>query len=365
MDVVVFTECPTEDYYRALMYLHEQGKIELQFRDSRSFYLVFLKIYSSFSFLRKIGHRFFSKPLQVEKKITWEEIFSSVSAYFILPFTSKKLVTLFAPYSSISLYLFFLKFMKKDLIFMTSWPYWNGKDAAYSGNVLTRFFWRVFLKDIHAVTVSETARKGLLAYTSHVTQIPHAVDMRTFYPGEKKKHFQVLYVGRMIPEKGLKELLDVAASLPEISFVFAGGGSFASELEKVHLKNVSYLGVVRDRKRLAQLFRESHVFVLNSYKVLGWEELYGIVLLEAMASGTAVISTDCVGPKEIVHTEFGILIPQHSPQKLKDILVRCAKEEKLLEAMGRNGRKFAEAAYDVEKLSALWYEVLMGKIFKS
>ena len=226
-----------------------------------------------------------------------------------------------------------------------------------------KFYWDLFLRDLPIVTISATAKKNLEKYSSHVVQIPHAVDLKIFFPG-KKKTFQVLFVGRIIPEKGIVGIIDAAKELKDIPFVFVGSGSAVPLVRDCGLSNVSYLGEIRDRDKLAQLFRESSVFVLNSYRIPGWEELYGIVLLEALASGTALISTDCVGPKEIVKKEFGFLIPQKDAHALKERIEWCSTHKKEVTAMGLAGRTFVEEHYDIEKLSTKWEEVLHRKAYK-
>ena len=118
MDVLIFTECPTQDYYRALFHLEKKGKAKIRFLDSRTLYLFFLKLYSSSALLRKIGHRYFGKPLDIDKKVRWKDVWRSFSGYFLLPFTEKKIIALFAPYHSISFYLYFLKLLGKDIVFM-------------------------------------------------------------------------------------------------------------------------------------------------------------------------------------------------------------------------------------------------------
>ncbi len=354
MKLVIFTECPTEDYYRALLYLRKKG-VSVRFVDSRSFYLLFLKVYSSFSFLSRFGNRYFGKPLKV-KKIYWKEVFVSFISYLTLPFTREKIIALFAPYYPVSLYLIFLSFLGKDITFMTSWPYW-GEEYVHKAKFFSQFFWKRFLTRRKIVTISATAKKSLEKYSSSVVQIPHAIDLKTFTPGKKKK-FQVLFVGRIIPEKGISGILDVAKELQNIPFVFVGNGSAVPLIQEYSLENVSYLGEIRDREKLAQLFRESSVFVLNSYAIHGWEELYGIVLLEALASGTMVISTDCVGPKEIVLSDFGFLIKQKDTHVLKEKIQWCYMHQKEVLAMGLKGRKFIEEKYDIEVLSKKWKDIL-------
>ena len=352
MKVVVFTECPTRDYFRGILEL----KPNVRFIDSRSFYLLFLKFYSEFYFLRIIGSKF-GKPLEV-KKVSWNEVFWSFFGYIYLIFTSKKVVALFAPYSWIAVYLFFIRSLGTKIVYMTSWPYWNEKDYVFKPNKIKLFFWRKFLKNIKCVTISKTAENSLKKFTLNVVQIPHAVDLNLFKVGKKNKKFRVLFVGRIIKEKGIQGILNVASSLKDIEFVFVGSGGYVDNVKNCNLKNVVYLGEVRDREKLAEIFASASVFVLNSYKIPGWEELYGIVLLEALASGTCVISTDCVGPKEIVKKEFGFLISQKNDKELKEKIEFLFKNKELVEKMGLKGRKFIEDNYDINVLSQKWDDVL-------
>ncbi len=358
MEVVVFTECPTRDYYRGLVYLEKEGKIKLEFRDSRVLYLLFLRIYGQFLFLRKIGSKYFGKPLNVKRPCIIDDVIPSIKAYLTLPFTKKKVVVLFAPYSWMVVYLLFLKVMRRDVVYMTSWPYWDGKDCVHKATWFKVYLWKKFLKGVSTVTISRTGKENLLRFNRKVVQIPHGVDLSLFYPGEKRVKFSVLYLGRMVKEKGVEGLLEVAKSLPNIEFTFVGSGNMVDKVKDCGLSNVVYLGEIRDRERVAQLFREHHVFVLNSYKVDKWEELYGIVLLEAMASGVSVLSTDCVGPKEIVKEEFGFLVRQKDEEGLKEKLEFFYENPERVEEMGSKGREYAEKNYDVKSLALKWYEVL-------
>ncbi len=352
MEVLLFSECPTRDYYRALIHLEKQGKINLKFIDSRLIYLCFLFIYSRVGFLRKLGARF-GKPLNV-KEVPFRTIIDSFIGYFRLLVTGKKIVVLFAPYGIMGVYLSLLKLLNRDMVFMTSWPYWDGSRYVHKG---FKVFWKYFLKGVEVVTISETAKNNLKSFTTKSVQIPHSVDLDTFQVG-RKQGFKVLFVGRLIEEKGLKDIVKFAKKLKDVEFVFVGGGPLASYFESLDMDNVSYLGVVRDRKKLARIFSSASVFVLNSYAVDGWEELYGIVLLEALAAGTMVIGSDCVGPKEIISSEYGILVKQKSYSQLLKAVKWCRDNPKKVKAMGKKGRKFVESKYDVEDLAEKWYGVL-------
>jgi len=352
----VFTEAPTKDYFRSLIYLENKGKAKLEFIDSRIIYLIGLRLYYTFGFLRWFGNKFFDKPLDV-KRVCLMGVLKSFSYYFRMLFTDRIIVALFAPYSWISIYLFLLKKLGRKVVYMSSWPVWDGSYYVHKPNFIKLYFWNKFLVNIPIVTVSETAKNNLSKYSNNILQIPHSVDINLFKTGVKNKKFTVLYVGRMIKEKGIRDLLEVAKELVDIEFIFIGKGKIEDEVKNCGFNNVKYLGFI-DHKDLPKLYASSHVFILNSFKTSKWEELYGIVLLEALSCGTTVISTDCVGPKEIVSKDVGILITQRNKDVLKKAIVYAFKNKVKINLMGKRGRKLVEGKYNVEDLSKKWDEFL-------
>ncbi|MFH1209736.1 MAG: glycosyltransferase, partial [archaeon] len=192
----------------------------------------------------------------------------------------------------------------------------------------------------------------------NIIQIPHSVDTLTFKPGKKSKRFTVLYVGRLIEEKGISDILKLAKELNYIEFKFVGFGPLENKIKKSNLKNVKLIAYIKDNKKLALIYNSSSIFVLNSYAIPKWEELYGLVILEALASGTPVIATDCVGPKEIIKSDFGFLIKQKDIKTLKEKILVLYSKRDLISKMGKAGRKFIENNYKTEITSKKWYNLL-------
>jgi glycosyltransferase involved in cell wall biosynthesis len=112
---------------------------------------------------------------------------------------------------------------------------------------------------------------------------------------------------------------------------------------------VKLVGIKRGEE-LAELYRKALFFVLSSD-----EEGLAIVILEAMASGLSVVSTDCGGPATAVEDgKSGLLTPVGDAQALAAAMERLLKDEELREKMGRAGRRIA-----VERFSL----AAVGKIF--
>lgn len=335
MKLTIYTECPTEVYFKPLMYLEEQGKIELEIIDARLLYLPLLKL------------KLFLKG---EKK---EYIKGSVIKSWIAPLKllfSEKILLGFGPYSNAVYYLLFLKLIGKDLIYYTSWPHWNEKRGK-SNWFWNRFLWRIFLKKIKIVGVNNACSR----YLDNVKVISHSVDTELFKP--EKKRLNVLYVGRLEKEKGVLDLLTLSKEFKDVTFTFVGNGKMKNLVKG---ENVEYLGEIWDRKKLAKVFNKSSIFILNSYKTKNWEEVFGLSALEAMSSGLAVIATDSIGPKEVITDgEDGLLIPQRNINALRDRLNLLIKDKKLREKLGKNGRKTALEKYDIKKISEKWYRFLL------
>lgn len=328
MELTIYTDCPTEVYFQPLKHLEGQNKLKLEIIDSRFLYLIYLKIKG-----RK--HEYIKSNIL-------KSIFSPLTLLF-----KKKIMLGFAPYSSVVYYLLFLKLLRKDLFFYTSWPNW-GEKRGRNNFILNRLAWRLFLNNIKKVGINKATTKNL----DNIEVIPHSVDTLLFKPSKKGKKVGVLYVGRLEEEKGVLDILRLSSEFNDVNFSIVGDGKLRKEVEK---SKVNYLGNVWDRKKLAEIFSKNYIYILNSYKTEKWEEVFGLSILEAMSSGLAVIATDCVGPKEIIENNVdGILIQQRNLNELREKLGLLVKYKKLREELGRNARKKVLENYDIKKISEKW-----------
>lgn len=101
--------------------------------------------------------------------------------------------------------------------------------------------------------------------------------------------------------------------------------------------NVSLIGHL-PRETLEQKFVRAWVQVVPSR----WAEPFGIVAIEAMMRGTAVIATNTGGLTEIVrHNQTGFLIPPENIDVLANALIHLLGDRELTEQMGKNGREVA------------------------
>jgi glycosyltransferase involved in cell wall biosynthesis len=139
------------------------------------------------------------------------------------------------------------------------------------------------------------------------------LDLDTFRPEEgAAKRFDVAFVGRMVPNKGIGMLLEALALLrksrPRISAVLVGSGPLRARLESRMRSlglalSVTFLDWVAGKEELAELYRSARVVVCASFNEGGPR-----VTCEAMACGTPCVSTPVgVMPDLIRHGENGWL----------------------------------------------------------
>jgi len=184
--------------------------------------------------------------------------------------------------------------------------------------------------------VSEMLKETMRHYLgpdARVDVIPNGVDDEMFRPvddeGERNPG-QIAYVGLINYNKGFDTLLEamprVVARNDRAKLVVVGGSYYRNtRLQEQALRrragtpgldgHIVFVGR-RPPEEVARIMRESAVVVLPSRA-----ETFGAVLVEALASGTPVVSTASGGPEEIVTEDVGRLVPIGRPDALADALL--------------------------------------------
>ena len=349
------------NYYRALFHLAEQGEIDLQVFDHKGFRWFGIKLWHCSPLSRKLVEKLTGRAAH-QKEPAWGALLRSLIHPFRL-LLQKNIVAAFAPCSIMGFYLLLLKAIGKNVIYFTSWPYWNGEHYVHKPRLGSQKIWERFFKGSKAVCVTKKSAGELTRLGANARHIPHSVDVHRFIPPAGKRArtpTTLLYVGRVVQEKGVRELCAVFESLlekyPHLRLVVVGGGP---ELRNIrNRRGVVCKGHVADQEELVGEFQAADLFVLNSFKVDGWEELFGISLVEAMACGLPCVATDCAGPKELVEDGVtGFIVPQKDPQALYQKLERLVLDPDLREKLGAGGRKRA-MDFALESTARKWLEAI-------
>lgn len=208
-------------------------------------------------------------------------------------------------------------------------------------------------------------------FTSEIDKNPRS---RKFV---KNRKITILFVGRLVEEKGILDLYEAFKNIKyQIAKISTKGRSPSrrkntnqkSNIEKIQLKIIGdgvlksdLINLIRqdgltndihiEKKtygEMPKVYREADIFVLLSKRTKTWEEQYGMVLVEAMASGLPIIAYDTGAISEIVGN-VGILIKEGDKKKLTTSIKHLIEVDELRVKLGKMGRQRAEKEFDAKK----------------
>jgi phosphatidylinositol alpha 1,6-mannosyltransferase len=195
------------------------------------------------------------------------------------------------------------------------------------------------------ILVPNEAMIRLLRDRTHkpVYFLPHGVDTSIYSPTRRSRRdnsFSIGYVGRLTPEKNVRLFAELehrlrAAGQRDFRLVLIGEGS-EKEWLKSHLQSAELPGILRGEV-LAEAFANMDVFVFPSRT-----DTFGLVLLEAMASGVPVVVSPEAGVRvEVQHGSTGFVAPDIGC--LTESVLRLMESQALRREMGGAARRFARS----------------------
>jgi glycosyltransferase involved in cell wall biosynthesis len=169
---------------------------------------------------------------------------------------------------------------------------------------------------------------------------PNFVDFEAPAPGERQGF---LFVGRLSSEKGIDVLVDAHTKVEGSTLRVAGSGPVAEQLGDVPA--LCALGALKREEVHVETSRALAVVVPSI-----WYETFGMVAIEAFASGTPVIASNIgVLPKLVKDGETGLLFEPGNAEDLADKMRWALANPQAMAAMGRNARKQYEAEFTAER----------------
>ena len=215
------------------------------------------------------------------------------------------------------------------------------------------------LKDLFSyaksiITVSKTLSKNLSPYVmsnKRIKIIPYGIDLDIFKGSSHEgTAIKIFHIGRLVRKKGVIELVEVFSSiLQEITQVELHIVGDGPDLEQIRalikqdsLENKVKLYGSRNHAEVINYFKEADIFVLNSRtSEKGDQEGLPNTILEAMASGCAVLSTKHSGISEVIDEKNGVLVNERDQNALRAELVRLIKNKELRANLGQTARSTA------------------------
>jgi glycosyltransferase involved in cell wall biosynthesis len=195
-------------------------------------------------------------------------------------------------------------------------------------------FARGILRDARVVIAASTdlAERARTLGAEDVRVIPSGAELPAEV-GAEAEPLEVLYAGRLSPEKGILELLEAGRGL---NVVVAGDGPLRSRVPGAR-------GFV-SHDELQRLYASAAVVACPSRR-----EGFGVACLEAMAHGRPVVASDVGGLRDlVVDGETGLLVPPRDPVALRAALDRLLGDRELRRRLGAAARERARTQFSWE-----------------
>jgi glycosyltransferase involved in cell wall biosynthesis len=231
-----------------------------------------------------------------------------------------------------------------------------GQFKAFSARCYERSLGRIILASSdNVIAVSNSVQRHLVSIgvpSERITVIPNGVDLEEFCPvintNRDDDQISVIFVGRLLPNKGLEYLIEAAKSVVSkrssgIKFKIIGDGPHKAQFENLVKRNGlgDYFDFLGKIPRVSDVLEDGGIFVRPSLT-----EGMPLTVLEAMSCKLPVIATKVAGTQElIVQNETGLLVDPGNVQQLADAilyLVNCPEDA---ERLGHNARAFIECHY--------------------
>jgi len=160
------------------------------------------------------------------------------------------------------------------------------------------------------------------------------------------ERFTLLSLGRLVPVKGLEDVVTALAGRHDVELVLAGEGPERDRLARlasIHNTRVRFVGVVSGARKEA-LLAGADALVAPSVRLRsGRSEGVPTALLEAMLWGLPVVASDVGGISEVVeHERSGLLVEPQRPDQLRAAVDRLTADRSLRRRLVRAGRRTAE-----------------------
>ena len=199
---------------------------------------------------------------------------------------------------------------------------------------LSRIIWR----NARRVVANSSGLKKLALKTKpdqKIDIIYNGVDADRFKPRyNKNKKLKIICVSRLVQRKGIEYLIKAVENL-DVELIIIGKGNQEDYLKKIASKNVKFLGYVA-HSELNKYYSEADIFALPSLN-----EGMSNTIMEAMASGLPIITTNTGGTKELIK-DNGFVVKMKDSEVIEKAIMEYIKNPKLIKKHGKNSRKIAE-----------------------
>jgi glycosyltransferase involved in cell wall biosynthesis len=227
----------------------------------------------------------------------------------------------------------------------------------------------------HIVALSSSTADTLVDYLHvqrrKVTVVPNGVPAGSFSPANHEARIAAradlglpaegmlaLYVGALVPEKGVDTAVDALAGAPGVHLAIAGNGPQRAELEqRAHQAAPGRVHFLGDLSAVAPAYRAADALVLSSK---GGDSMPA-VLIEASLCGLPLVSCPVGAIGEVVVDSItGLMVPSDDIAALSGALARLAADAALRERLGTAAADHCRARFTIDVVARQWAHVLRG-----
>jgi len=232
-------------------------------------------------------------------------------------------------------------------------------DRLHTLHALLAPAWRKLVRGAAEIVCPSRSLEALFVHQApdaRVSVIPNGIDPHKLVAGGPKRARRILVVTRMLRRKGVQFVLEALHGEPgDYELNVVGDGPELPALRELAAGldvNVRFTGWLDNASpELRELYETSSVFVFPSEA-----ENFPVVLLEAMAAGLAIITTDATGCAEVVG-DAAILVPPRDAGAIKAALHLLFEDEARRRELGRAARARLEANYTWRAVAQRYVEV--------
>ncbi|MGO2511207.1 glycosyltransferase family 4 protein [Marinomonas polaris] len=261
--------------------------------------------------------RFLIRDLVKKKKISKCTLLS-IKFFFTIPFRKNSTIMIaMAPFNW-RFFIYSILLKNNYCIYHSSWPDWNGNvpfEYLFFNKIFKKFWLNYLPRYKFIVGVTKACKISIECFVRNdavtVNQIYHVVDCDIIsdlkfnekWEASKGGKFNIAFLGRLDKSKGIDTFIKISEKADsKKKFYVAGDGDNKKTVEKCadERSNFIYKGYISNRENVKAYLEGMHFLILPSVRKPNWQELFGVVIIEAMSQGVIVLTTDHVGPREII-----------------------------------------------------------------
>lgn len=318
---------------------------------------------ANWTYLLKLRSRYFRIAYKIGREMGWRLFFRMMCfAQLIVRQNIKHIHAQFAA-SSAS--------MAMTISEITGIPFSFSVHAydIFKGNIDRDYLCRKIEKALFIRCISDYNREYLLKLcpatcAAKISVLHCGIDVQMFGTSSSRRsgeRFTILSVSNLVEKKGLSYLVEACRILRDrgydFNYLMVGDGPEKAKLESLitayQLSERIHIKGWYSHKRLPLLFQKVDVFVLPCIIAHdGGRDGIPVALMEPMAMGVPVISTDISGIPELVENmHTGLLVPQKDAESLAKAIERLIEDEELRRKLGKNGIKKVREKFDIERIA--------------